>query len=152
MDDAPFLREWLMEPGILRWFPMLDAREVDDAVRIWVGYSKLGAGITSEWEGKPCGMANLYIQPYEKLKHTCLFSVIVQQEHRSKGIGGALIRELERLAKEKFSIEILHLEVYEGNPAERLYDRMGYVEFGKQAHFIKEDGEYAAKIFMQKTL
>lgn len=150
--DAPYLMKWLMDPAILIWFPMIDPREIEDAVRIWIGYSRIEAGLTAEWEGKPCGMANLYIQPYKKLKHTCLFSIIVQEEMRGKGIGGALLAELMRLAKEKFKIEILHLEVYEGNPARRLYERLGFEPFGEQVHFIKEAGKYLGKTLMQKQL
>jgi RimJ/RimL family protein N-acetyltransferase len=152
VEDAPFLIEWLLEPEILRWFPMFDLREIEDAARIWTGYSRLEAGLTIESEGQPCAMANLYIQPYQKLIHTCLFSIIVKKGMRGKGVGTFLLDQLILHAKEKFKIEILHLEVYEGNPAIRLYERAGFTPFGRQAHFIKENGGYAAKIFMQKAL
>ncbi len=152
LDDAPALMQWLMDPKILSWFPMIDAREVEDAVKIWIGYSRIEAGLTAEWNGEPCGMANLYIQPYKKLMHTCLFSIIVKENMRGKGIGGALLKELMKHAKEKFKIEILHLEVYEGNPAYKLYERLGFKAFGLQLHFIKENGKYLGKTFMQKQL
>jgi RimJ/RimL family protein N-acetyltransferase len=152
LEDAPPLMQWLSDPKVLRWFPMFDAREIEDAARIWVGYSRMEAGITAEWDSEPCGMANLYIQPYKKLKHTCLFSIIVKDGMRGKGVGKALMEQLMKLAKEKFNIEILHLEVYEGNPARRLYERLGFKEFGKQSRFIKEDGKYIGKVFMQKKL
>ena len=71
---------------------------------------------------------------------------------RGKGVGKALVEQLMKHAKEKFKIEILHLEVYEGNPAKRLYERLGFTPFGCQTRFIKEDGKYIAKIFMQKKL
>lgn len=151
-EDAPFLLQWLSDPKILRWFPMCDAREIEDAVRIWVGYSRIESGITALWDGVPCGMANLYIQPYKKQAHTCLFSIIVKDEMRGKGVGKGLMEHLMKHAKEKFKIEILHLEVYDGNPARHLYERLGFKEFGRQSHFIKEEGKYTAKIFMQKTL
>lgn len=152
IEDTAHLLRWLSDPQILRWFPMFDAREIEDAVRIWIGYSRIESGITAEWNGEPVGMANLYIQPYKKLAHTCLFSIIVKEEMRGKGIGKALVEHLMKHAKEKFKIEILHLEVYEGNPAKRLYDRAGFKEFGCQTRFIKQDGKYIAKIFMQKKL
>ena len=151
-EDAPHLAQWLMEPSILRWFPMYDAKEIDDSVRIWISYSRIHAGLTAEWDGKPCGLANLYIQPFRKLAHTCLFSIIVHKEFRGKGVGRQLIEELMKLAKTKFHIEILHLEVYEGNPAKKLYERLGFKEFGCQTRFIKEEQNYLAKIFMQKPL
>lgn len=151
-DDAPFLLEWLSDPKILCWFPMCDAREIEDAVRIWVGYSRIESCITALWDGVPCGMANLYIQPYKKQAHTCLFSIIVREDMRGKGIGKGLLEQLMKQAKEKFKIEILHLEVYEGNPAKHLYERLGFKEFGRQSRFIKEDGKYIGKIFMQRPL
>ncbi|MBS0619876.1 MAG: GNAT family N-acetyltransferase [Verrucomicrobia bacterium] len=151
-EDAAPLTKWLTDPQILRWFPMIDAREIEDAVRIWIGYSRMEAGISVDWEGEVCGMANLYIQPFKKLAHTCLFSVIVKEEMRGKGVGGDLLTRLMQHAKEKFQIEILHLEVYEGNPAKNLYQRAGFKEYGRQEHFIKEEGKYLAKIFMQKDL
>src|ERR1700690_346536 len=85
-EDAPPLAEWLNDPQILRWFPMCDIREIEDAVRVWISYSRIGAGITALWDGQPCGMANLYIQPYKKQVHTCLFSIIVKEGMRGKGI------------------------------------------------------------------
>jgi GNAT superfamily N-acetyltransferase len=151
-DDASYLAQWLTEPSILRWFPMYDAREIEDAVRIWISYARIHAALTADWNGRPCGLANLYIQPFRKLAHTCLFSIIVQKEFRGKGVGKALLEELMKLAKNKFHIEILHLEVYQGNPAKKLYERVGFEEFGCQPQFIKEETGYLDKIFMQKIL
>lgn len=152
LEDAQHLNTWLLEPDILRWYPMFDAKEVEDAVRIWTGYSRIGSGLTVEYKQEPCGMANLYIQPYKKLSHTCLFSIIVKNEMRGKGVGKFLIEQLMKLAKEKFKIEILHLEVYEGNPAIHLYERCGFNRFGCHTHFIKDNGQYIPKVFMQRPL
>jgi putative acetyltransferase len=151
-EDAPYLMEWLSKPDALCWFPMFDAREIEDAVRIWVSYAKIQAGLTATLNGVPCGMATLYIQPFKKLAHTCLFSIIVREDMRGKGVGKALLTELIKKAKEQFQIEVLHLEVYEGNPAKKLYETLGFRPFGYQAHFIKDKGEYIGKFFMQREL
>lgn len=152
ISDAPYLMQWLTEPDVLRWFPMCDAREIEDAARIWVGYAHIRAGLTAVCEGEPCGMANLYIQPYAKLAHTCLLAIIVKRECRGQGVGRLLLTHLIDLARSVFHIETLHLEVYEGNPAQHLYEHMGFVPFGRQSHFIKEEGKYSAKILMEKKL
>lgn len=150
--DQKYLVEWLLEPGVLQWFPLSDLREVEDAARIWMGYSKQNAVLTALWDGVPCGIANLYLQPYKKLAHQCLFAIIVAENHRGKGVGKKLLEELILLGKEQFQLEMIHLEVYEGNPAIHLYQRMGFKEYGAQRHFIKEEGRYLTKILMQKAL
>jgi RimJ/RimL family protein N-acetyltransferase len=152
MEESVFLTKWLNDPEILRWFPMADAREIDDAVRIWMGYSRFQACFTAYVDGVPAGMATLYLQPYQKFAHQCLFAIIVDEKYRNRGVGKALMEEMCKQAKNKFKIELLHLEVYQGNPAIRLYERLGFHVYGKQPRFIKMDGEYLDKILMQKQL
>jgi putative acetyltransferase len=152
-EEGVYLTRWLTDPAILRWFPMTDAREIDDAVRIWMGYAKYEACFTAYIDGVPVGMSTLYLQPYQKYAHQCLFAIIVDQNYRNRGIGKAILEYTSKAARDKFNIEVLHLEVYEGNPAKRLYERMGFDEFGRQPKFIKlENGEYLDKIMMQKDL
>lgn len=151
-SDQKYLIDWLLQPGVLKWFPLADLREVEDAARVWIGYSKYQAVLTALWNSVPCGIANLYLQPYQKLAHQCLFAIIIDEKYRGRGVGTRLLQELMVLAKERFKIEFLHLEVYEGNPAIRLYQRLGFEQYGIQRHFIKEGEEYIGKILMQKYL
>lgn len=151
-SDQKCLVNWLSQKDVLRWFPLADSKEIEDAARIWLSYSKLNAVLTALWDGKPCGIANLYIQPFKKLSHQCLFAIIVDENYRGKGVGTKLLGDLIDLAKNQFSIEILHLEVYEGNPAIGLYEKLGFTEYGRQKRFVKEDGNYLTKILMQKRL
>ncbi len=151
-SDQEYLKQWLNNEYVLRWFPLVDEREIDDAVRIWIGYAKQKASLTALWNGVPCGSAVLNLQPFEKLKHTCLLTILVEEDKRGKGVGTALLSALEKLAKESFQIEVLHLEVYEDNPAMRLYLRMGFTIFGEQKRFAKEEDRYRSKTFMQKIL
>lgn len=151
-EEATYLKKWLMDPETLRWFPMIDEREIDDAVRIWIGYSRFCACFTAFVDGAPVGMATLYLQPYEKFAHQCLFAIIVDKNFRGQGVGKALLEKLITVGAHQFKLEILHLEVYEGNPAQRLYERMGFKEFGRQPRFIKMEDGYLDKIMMQKEI
>lgn len=151
-SDQKLLIEWLLQPGVLAGFPLSDLREVEDAARLWVSYSKQGAVLTALSDGTPCGIAVLYIQPYQKLAHQCLFAIIVDEQHRSKGIGRKLLEALTELGRTRFHIELLHLEVYEGNPAIHLYERLGFERYGFQRHFVKDGGRYIGKIMMQRRL
>ncbi len=151
-EDGAYLKEWLFQPKVLTYFPLFDEREVDDAVRNWIYFAKNRAGLTALFENEPCGMVVIYPNCYEKLSHQSLISIIVDEKHRNKGIGGRLIEEISTIAKNDFNMELLHLEVYEDNPARRLYERLGFEEYGIDSDFMKEDGRYVAKICMQKWI
>ncbi len=151
-EDTKKLTKWFQDPKILLWFPMEGDKEIEDSVRIWLEYIKKGAALTALWNGEPCGMTVLYIQPFQRIAHTCLFSIIVQEDKRGLGVGTILLEELMSLAKKTFQIEILHLEVYDGNPAKRLYEKLGFIPFGVQECFTKEFGVCRRKISMEKYL
>src|ERR1700733_4045094 len=152
LEDAEPLKVWLQEPGILHGFPMQDPPEVEDSVRHWIGFSKYKSSLTATIDGKPVGLATLCLMPYRKLAHQCLLSIIVSQEARGKGVGTVLMNNLIHLAKAYFGIEVLYLEVYEGNRAISLYHRFGFREVGFQKHFIKENGDYVGKVVMERIL
>ncbi|MCI5052371.1 MAG: GNAT family N-acetyltransferase [Simkaniaceae bacterium] len=151
-SDMTYLKQFLLDPDVLRYFPMINEQEVNDSVGMWTQSAKKGFAYTAELGGIPVGFLQLYISPFEKLKHQCLFSIVVDKNHRGKGIGTELMEHCMRVGKEEFGLEILHLEVYKGNPAKRLYDRLGFVEYGEHPDFLKEEGAYYTKILMQKQL
>lgn len=151
--DLFYLKRWLMDPVVLGWFPMSNLMEVEDAIKVWQNYARLNCAFAAEVDGVPCGMANLYVQPYEKLKYQSLFAIVVGEEHRGKGVGTRLLKHVMHEAKHTFGITLLHLEVYEGNPAYNLYYRLGFREYGKHEKFLKDpDGTYHSKVFMQIDL
>lgn len=152
-SDAPYLKEWLSDPSIARWFPMGDAIEIEDGVNRWIGFARYHCSLTAQLDGVPCGIATLFLQPYRKLAHQCELGIIVGSQYRNMGIGSDLLKNLIHFAKTNFEIELLHLQAYSNNPAIRLYERFGFKEFGYQSHWIKEfNGEYVGRIFMEKFL
>lgn len=152
-EDGAYLLEWFKEPGITRWFPCQEQNEIDDTVKMLVGFSRWNCTLIAEYDKKPVGFAALYLHAYKKIAHQCLFGMIVDEEFRNKGIGTQLLLHVIELARQNFSIETLYLEVFEGNPAISLYRRLGFKEVGYQKHFLKEDdGSYRAKITMEKFI
>lgn len=152
-SDKEHLIKWLMDPIVLQWFPLATEAEVEDAARIWISYSKFLCSYTACINDIPCAMAVLYLHNFKKLKHQSLFAIIVDEAHRGKGVGTKIFNVLKKEAKEKFQVELLHLEVYEGNPAMKLYRKMGFKEYGRNEAFLKEkSGVYRTKINMQMVL
>lgn len=151
-EDSKPLNDWLMEPGILRGFPMIDQREVDDSVRHWISFARFKSSLTAMIDKEACGIGTLCLMPYRKLAHQCLLSIIVNEKMRGKGVGTLLMNNLLHLGKNYFGLEVIYLEVYEENPAISLYRRFGFKECGNQKCFMKEDGQYVGKIIMERIL
>lgn len=152
VEDGKYLKEWLSDPATLQWFPMEGVIEIDDAVMRWVAFSRFKCSLTITHNGIPCGLATLYLQPYRKLAHQCEFGIIMGPGYRNQGIGSYLMSSILHLAKEKFKIELIHLQVNAGNPAIHLYTRFGFKEFGRQNNWLKESDGYVGRIFMERSL
>jgi putative acetyltransferase len=151
-QDGEALKKWLSDPTVRDAFPMDGESEIDDAVRRWVSFSRIRSSLTLEADGKPIGLGTLYIQTYKRLLHQTEFGIILDGDYRNRGIGSYLITTLMKFAKRQFKIELLHLQVYAGNPAIRFYERFGFKEFGRQNHWIKDEKKYVGRVFMERFL
>jgi putative acetyltransferase len=152
LGDAKYLKKWLLQPDVSPGFPMCDEVEVDDAVNRWISFYRYKCSLTATINGEPVGLATLYLQPYRNLAHQCELGIVVGDDNRGKGIGSQLMTSLMQLAKDNFRIELLHLQVYAENPAVRLYKRFGFREFGRQTHWVKENGIFLGRIFMERFI
>lgn len=150
--DVKYLKAWLLEPETGCWFPMDDQIEVEDAAVRWIAFHRYKCSLTVLKDGIPCGLATLYLQPYRKLAHQCEFGIIMGKDYRNQGVGTYLMSSIMHLAKEKFKIEIMHLQVYAGNPAIHFYQKFGFNEFGRQNNWIKEKNGYFGRVFMERFL
>ncbi len=152
VTDLPYLKEWLQSPGMLHWFPMQEEKEVDDAAQCWVGFSRYSCSLTGVIGEEPCAMGTLFLMPYRKLAHHCLIKIIVAPKWQRQGIGSSLLKNLKHLAKTQFRQELVHMEVFEGNPMIELLKKFDFHEFARQEKFVKENGIYYTRILLESYL
>lgn len=150
--DAPYLKQWLLDPEVRGSFPMIGEMEVDDAVIRWISFCRHQCSLTILKNGIPCGMATLYLQPYRRLAHQCEFGIIVGSGFRGTGIGSYLMSCLLHLAKVKFKIKVIHLQVCADNPAIHFYKRFGFKSFGMQESWMRDENGDTGRLFMERTL
>lgn len=65
-----------------------------------------------------------------------LLLIAVDPYHRGKGVGSALLERFVRDARQR-GVQRLFLEMREGNPAERLYRRHGFVSVGRRPAYYR---------------
>lgn len=64
-----------------------------------------------------------------------LIDIALIEEYRQQGIGTYLLRRvLQQCQKQGLS---LHLQVAQGNPAVRLYQRLGFLQTGADAMYVQ---------------
>jgi putative acetyltransferase len=142
LDDMTYLRDWLSRPGMLHWFPMSEGDELENAIQCWMGFCRYSCSLTATVRNQPCAIGTLFLMPYRKVAHHCLFKIIVAPEYQRKGIGSSLLKNLKHLAKTYFRLELMHIEVFEDNPMISLLLKNDFREFASQDRFVKEGDRY----------
>lgn len=134
--DYPFLENLFLDEVSFDPFPFEFAQK-EQALKNWIGYSKYKASLTGTIENEPCAIGTLFLMPYKKVAHHCSFYLIVDPTYRNQGIGMAMVRNLLHLAKSRFRLESVHVEIYEPNPLLSIVKKLGFEEFARQDGFLK---------------
>lgn len=152
VDDMTTLRSWLKTKGMLHWYPPSDDDELENFIRIWIGFTRYNAALTAIYKNEPVGMAVLFLMPYRKVAHQAMFQIIVDPEKMRQGIGRSLVRNLKHLAKTTFRLEFLNVEIFDESGLIPLLKGLDFVEFARQENYVKEKGKYFPRILMETQL
>ena len=98
------------------------------------------------------GIAGFYVQPGPKHAHKgMLWGMYVRPDFRSAGIGRMLVEAIVDHAR--LHVELPQLFVVSDNlPARRLYQSLGFVEYGIELHATKYRGQYHDDVLMALPL
>jgi ribosomal protein S18 acetylase RimI-like enzyme len=93
------------------------------------------------WEGEPVG--RLYVGRWpDEIR---LVDIALLPEYRNRGIGSALFRDLMAEARDAGKPLRIHVERF--NPAQRLYQRLGFVQIADEGVYLflewRPDDDYA---------
>ncbi|HEX8391634.1 MAG TPA: GNAT family N-acetyltransferase [Longimicrobium sp.] len=102
--------------------------------------------------GALAGIAGLSRFAGARLRHKgLLWGMYVRPEAQGTGLGGALVNAV--LDHARGQVQTVQLTVMDHNPpARRLYERHGFVEYGREPDAVRVDGEPLDEILMIKRL
>lgn len=105
-------------------------------------------------EGRLVGCAGLLRKAQEKTRHKALvWGVYVEPEARGKGVARALMERLIELARATPGLLQLDLAVSTSRPgARRLYESLGFFEFGREPAALRINGELVDQTLMALRL
>jgi RimJ/RimL family protein N-acetyltransferase len=148
LADLSFLQSWFEGEDACDPFPF-DPEEKEMALKNWIGFAKYKASLTGTLDGKPCAIGTLFLMPYRKVAHHCSFYLIVDPEHRRKEIGTSMVRNLLNLAKNRFKLESVHVEIYFPTPLFSILKKTGFHLIATQENFVKLHGESRERALLE---
>jgi ribosomal protein S18 acetylase RimI-like enzyme len=75
----------------------------------------------------------------------------VRPSARKAGVGRRLVETIIEFARQR--VELIQLAVVsENEQARRLYERLGFLEYGLEKRALKQDGHYYDEVLMAKDL
>ncbi|MDA0663149.1 MAG: GNAT family protein [Proteobacteria bacterium] len=109
--------------------------------------------LLSVWQGETTvGEAVVTAGEFQRNRFSATIGVGVLQAHSGRGLGAALMREMESFARGR-RLRRLELTVMAPNARARaLYERMGYVEEGLKRDSMFVDGGFVDEVMMAKIL
>jgi RimJ/RimL family protein N-acetyltransferase len=86
--------------------------------------------------------------------HVGTLAISIHYEYRDQGLGSWLLETLLLEAKKRLlDIKVVTLEVFENNPrARRLYEKMGFIQYGKLPHGIHHRNKLVDSVLMYRTI
>ena len=98
------------------------------------------------------GTVGFFIKQGRKEAHKgVLWGMYVRPGARKAGVGKRLAEAVIDHASQ--CVELVQLTVVSGNkPARRLYDSLGFIEYGIEKNSLKYDGRYWDEVLMAKSL
>jgi putative acetyltransferase len=146
--DLASLEQWFSDPEASYDYPF-GFEERGDALKNWIGFSKYHASLTGLIQDKPIAIGTLFLMPYKKVSHHCSFYLMVDPDHRRKGVGTSMIRNLLHLAKTRFRLESVHAEVFEPSRLQPLLEKLGFEIFARQDDFVKMESCLRARVLLE---
>lgn len=150
LEDLPILQKWFRDPQERDPFPFETDTETEDVLKNWIGFSRYKAALTGTFDNEPCAMGTLLLMPYRKVAHQGSFYLIVDPQHRHKGIGTSMVRNLIHLAKTRFRLESISVEIYEPSLLLPILEKLHFEIYARQENFVKIHGDPRARILLEQ--
>ena len=144
--DTPFV---LRTPAEIRYTVEGEERFLQNVVD-----SPNDCMILCEVDGRIAGNCHLSFYPQIKRRHACTVAIALRKAYWNNGIGTAMFKAMEELARQREGVIQMDLEYIEGNTRARaLYEKAGFRVVGLLPDAIRqEDGTMCALVAMQKKL
>lgn len=150
-EDLMLLKNYRNHPDIMRWcrqYRMLSYhdqqewyRKINESDRVEM-YAVCGRKETGDVDSKPviigvCGLTSI-----DLINRRAEFSLYIGKEHQNHGYARHALIELFKHGFNNLNLNLIWGETIEGNPAIKLFKKIGMFKEGTRRQFYYKDGRY----------
>ena len=148
LSDEVFLKKVMEDEETRKWYPPSSDSDVNIFVRNWAGFSRYKCSLTALYKDEVVAVATIFLMPYVKVAHLAMLYMVVDKKFSRKGVGRSILKNINHLAKTRFRLESLHVEIFENSPIEHLLPKEGYKQIIFQENYVEfKEGMRARKIY-----
>lgn len=163
INDAPKMCEYINEISREKTFILYQGEQISEMeetvfldgelTKIENHRAVLLLVFAGENADKLIGIGNINLQ--EKVeRHLGLLGMSISQEYRGKGLGALLLKNLLTQAEKHLpELRLIRLTVFGNNPvAKKLYEKHGFIEYGRLPGGIRHQDVFVDSILMYKSM
>jgi len=141
--DLPILRQWRNDPEIYKWCRQNDLinesqqdlwfhnQSMDPKIRMYLIKTILDTPVGV------CGLTDI-----DLINQRAEFSLYIGKEHQRKGYAKEALKALLAKGFSSMPLNLIWGETFDGNPAARLFEEIGFKKEGIRRDFYFKDGKY----------
>lgn len=141
-ENLGTLRKWRNNPLVYKWCRQFEQISVEDHA-IWYAMlkEKKDTKMYEIWSDDGlygcCGLTSI-----DWVNRRAEFSLYIAPEHHGRGFGEAALRALLRHGFSVLNLNLIWGESFDGNPAVKIFKKVGLRPAGARREFYYRDGKY----------
>jgi [ribosomal protein S5]-alanine N-acetyltransferase len=148
-DANAYALHWRNDPRIYKWCRQSDiisdiaqdewfARmSKDPSIRMYVINAEVSEGTLTRF---PCGVCGLTSIDY--INRRAEFSLYIDPIAQRKGYARAALKTLLKHGFDNLNLNLIWGETFDGNPAAKMFESLGFVKEGTRREFYFKEGRY----------
>lgn len=147
LSDIEWVRRNRNNPENMKWFRQ-DHR-ISFLEQLWWFFTNtMDSSVI--WDGEE-RVGVVALSHIDRIAKKCEFSIMISDKHKKMGHGKKAMKELLDYAFNGLGMNQVYSDVFEGNPAIKMYKKMGFKVYGIFPHWYLKSGEYVTSVLISIT-
>lgn len=142
-EDATLMYEWMTAKDVNKYFRFDSSKVTIESCEKFILNSMTETDKTYAIDADGEYAGSISLKHIDKNDNNAEFAISIREKFRGKGLGKMAIKKILKIAFDELKLNKVYLNVLSDNiPANRLYEKCGFVYEGELVKHIRINGEY----------